>query len=255
MILVGVGFAISKMRVPLFEFLQLLSEIPWWQIVVRVVDIRFGQAMRETRDVEHGTGAIQRLGCQKEPAQSIIVCRDPILDMLDVLVEWTPADDRWMRVVALYRLQPLGCIRDRGSATSSEGDAALKAPVTKLSPHEIAQPVCVVQEALFKDLLVKPCSIEARSKTEFYVALECLVAGSGQNAIRIVALVEDETLENDRAVYLDGLALDHHAAQPRIAGEGIHDRAIGCDQSNLQIVEMRILWGPEATAIRWDVQV
>ena len=86
------------------------------------------------------------------------------------------------------------------------GTVAATAPVGELAPHQVAQPVGVVQEALLEHLLVQAGAVEAGRQAELDVAPQRLVGGRGQDAVGIEALVEHQPLEDDLAVDLDRLA-------------------------------------------------
>ena len=66
-----------------------------------------------------------------------------------------------MRVIPLNRFAPLGDKRGCWLLMIVVRAEATDAPVTKLTPDDVAQTVCVVEEALFKDLLVEACAIKA----------------------------------------------------------------------------------------------
>ena len=155
-------------------------------------------------------------------------------DRLPRLVERAPADDAGMRVVALQHLQPLGdVVRPGLLMLAVQRPHLAAAPVAELAPHDVAQPVGVVEEALLEDLLVQPRAVEARGLAQLDVADQRLVAGRGHDAVRVVALVEHQPLEDGLAVDLDGLAVDGDAAQAGVALHAVHHRAVGVQQLDL----------------------
>ena len=76
----------------------------------------------------------------------------------------------------------------------------IQAPVGILAPHQVAQPVAVVEETGLKDLLVEPGAIEARGKGQLDVLHQVLFRGGGVNALGIEALVQHKPLEQGLAV-------------------------------------------------------
>ena len=77
------------------------------------------------------------------------------------------------------------------------------APVSELSPAQIAQAVGMVQEPFLKHFLVQPRPIEAHFHREFDVVDEGIVGGSGHHAVRVVPLIQDKPLKHGLAVNLD----------------------------------------------------
>jgi hypothetical protein len=61
----------------------------------------------------------------------------------------------------------------------------------------------VVEESLFEDLLVQTGAIEAGVEGELDIADEGLIRWGGEDAVGVIALIEDEALEDRFAVDQD----------------------------------------------------
>ncbi len=82
-----------------------------------------------------------------------------------------------------------------------------------------------------------------------------LVAGGGQDAVRVVALVEHQALEEHFAVELDFIAFDRNAAQAGIAGGLVDDCAGSVQQDQIQVVQEGVAGLPQMPARGRDGQV
>lgn len=113
-------------------------------------------------------------------------------------------------------------------AAEIRGVGMVEAPVGILAPDEIAEAVAVVQKPRLKDLLVKPCAVEAERHRQLNIANQRGLGGRGVNSVGVEALVEDEPLEDRFFVDEKFFAVEPHAPQPEvtfhfIAAEGQSD--------------------------------
>ena len=187
---VGVGLAFGQRSHERGELLGILL------VVVAVVDVRLGHTVRIPRRVEHRPRLIHRFRRQEEAARHIVQDGDAVRDELPRLVQRAPADDGRVRVVALQRLQPL---RDVGRArllVVAIRPEAVAAPIGELAPHQVAQPIGVIEEALLEHLLMQPRAVEAGGHAQLDVAAQRLVGRRGQDAVGVIALIEHEPLED-----------------------------------------------------------
>ena len=79
----------------------------------------------------------------------------------------------------------------------------------------------MVEEALFKNLLMQSGTVETDGKGELNVVFKRFVARRSVDAIRIEALVEHQTLENRAAVDAELVAVQAHFAQTEITRDVI----------------------------------
>src|SRR5438105_1298190 len=102
----------------------------------------------------------------------------------------------------------------------------------------------MVEKALLEHLLVQTGAVEARREAELDVTPEVLVARGGHHPVGVVALVEDEPLEERGSVELHRAAVDGDAPQAGVAAGRVDGRALAVHQLEGQVVEVRIGWGP-----------
>ena len=100
-----------------------------------------------------------------------------------------------MVVVTLDRLDPFG-----EEALPCRGLCYIKSPVSCLPPNKISHLVCVIKKSLFKYLLMKSCAVISHVDRALNVSYKLRVGGSGENSVRIEALVENKSLEYGSAV-------------------------------------------------------
>ena len=132
---------------------------------------------------------------------------------------------------------------------------ATAAPVPEFSPEQIPQAVGVIKKSLFKDLLVQPRPVESGLHAQFDILPESLVAGRGLNPIRVVALIQDEPLEDRLTVQSDRFPVDGDTAQADVAARLVHQHPFAIHQAQDDIVKMRIFVRPEPPTLSRDHQV
>ena len=113
----------------------------------------------------------------------------------------------------------------------------------------------MIQEALFKYLLVQASPVETGRLAHLNVSLQGLVARRCQNTLRVKALIENQALKKCRAIELDRLSIEAEAAQASIAGEMVDHRPIRIQQLDIEIVQVRIARRPRMAAPNRDYQI
>ena len=109
--------------------------------------------------------------------------------------------------------QPLGDVLGaRPLVLAVDGAFEPAAPVAELAPHQVAELVGVVQEALLEHLLVEARAVEACRHAQLDVAAQRRVRRRGHDAFRVVALIQHQALKHHLAVEPDRLAIDAHGA-------------------------------------------
>ena len=109
-----------------------------------------------------------------------------------------------MRIIALQAFQPLrDVIGSRQLMFAIERPLATAAPIAKLAPDDIAEPIGMIKEAFLKDFLMQARAIEAGRDTQFNVFNQRGIARRRHDAVRVIALVEHQTLENRLPIDLD----------------------------------------------------
>ena len=218
-------------------------------VVVTIIDIGFGHAVRIAGGVEDGACGIHRFGRQEHAARHIVQDAGAVGHHLPRFVERTPTDNGGVRIVAGKGFKPLGDVGRPWLLVVIARAKAAAAPIAKFAPHQIAETVGMVEEAFFKDFLVQARPVEACGHAQFDVADQGFVAGRGHNAIRIVALIQHKPLKDHFAVDLDRFAVEGDAAQPSIAVGAVDHHAIFVEQLNLHGVEMGVLRRPQAAEV------
>ena len=181
-------------------------------VVVHVVDV--GLHVVVAAGINAGAGGIGGLGGQVHGAQHVVVLGAAVA--VPRLIERAPADERGVVEIALDLLQPLGQHAEHGL-----GAGVIQAPVGELAPHQVAQAVAVIEEALLEDLLMQARAIEAAGHGQFDVAHQRGVAGRGVDAVGVEALVEHRALEDGLAVDQEAVAVQAHGAQARVAVDNV----------------------------------
>jgi len=120
--------------------------------------------------------------------------------------------------------------------------------IIKVSIKE-AQPVGMVEETLLEHLLMQPRTIEAGGHAQLDVSAQCLIGRRGEDAVRVMPLIEHEPLEDRFPVQLDDRPLDADPTQPRVAGRPIHDDAVPFHQRDVEVIQERVGRAPQAAAI------
>ena len=93
----------------------------------------------------------------------------------------------------------------------------VQAPVGVLAPHQVAQPIAVVEEPGLEHLLVEPRPVKARREGQLNVLNQVLLGGGGVDAVGIEALVQHHPLEQGLAVYQELLPLEAGVPQAEVA--------------------------------------
>ena len=117
-----------------------------------------------------------------------------------------------MVVIPLQFLQPL-----RQEGVNGLGLVVVKTPVGELAPNDIAHTVTVVQIALFKDLLMGTCSVEAHIQRQLNILHQILIRRCGVNAVGIEALIQNQPLEHGFFIDEELKAVQTQGAQAKIA--------------------------------------
>src|SRR5215472_2164710 len=102
----------------------------------------------------------------------------------------------------------------------------------------------MIQEALLKDLLMQASAVKTSREAQFDIVLQCLVTRRGQHTIGIIALVENQSLEDDLVVDFDGFAIDGDAAQACIACHMVYSISGSVEQLHFQVVQVWVLRRP-----------
>src|SRR4051794_36856318 len=113
----------------------------------------------------------------------------------------------------------------------------------------------MIEETLLEDLLMETRTVKTCRETQLNITFERFIAWGSHNPIGIVALIEDEALKNDLAVDLNGFPLNSHRTQTGITTHAINCLSFRIKQRNLQIIQMGIIWRPEAAALGGDRQI
>jgi len=111
--------------------------------------------------VDHRSGGIGKLGSQEHCLRDIVQHGQPIMQDLVCFVEGAPADDGGVVVVAPEHFQPLRHEARCGLLVVPYRSGAGNAPVAELTPQQVAEPVCVVEETFLEDLLVQAGTVES----------------------------------------------------------------------------------------------
>ena len=179
-------------------------------VVVGVINVRLRHAMAMARGVQHAARSIGGLGGVKQPAGQFIQTGPFAAFRQGRFVQWTPAHDAWMRIIATEHLQPL-------LNAGGVGVVEINAPVAEFSPDQIDQSVGVIEDPLFKHLLVQPGAVEAGHQAQLDVFHQRLFRRGSQDAVAVISLIEHQALEHGLAVDLYGLAVDGYAPQADVA--------------------------------------
>ena len=119
-------------------------------IVVAIGQLAQAVHMRPAGGIQHRPRGIESAGEVYQEAHEFAVL------ILLGFVERAPADQRGVVAIALEFFQPFGQeIAPRFRARD------VQPPVGLFTPYEVAQPVAMVEEALFKDLFVQARAVEA----------------------------------------------------------------------------------------------
>ncbi len=223
-------------------------------VVVRVPDVRLRHAVRVPGRVEHRTAGVGGLGGQEHRAGHVVELGDPVVQQLVRLVQRAPADDARVAVVAFDRLEPLADVRRGRLLVVLVGVTDAGSPVAELAPDQVPEPVRVVQEPLLEHLLVQARAVEPGRQAELDVADQRLLGRRGHQALRPVPLVQHEPLEHVLAVDQDRLAVDAHRPQTGVRVGSVDHVAVGIDQLEAYVVQVRIRGVPEADAVGRDLQ-
>ena len=148
--------------------------------------------MGVARSVENGTSAIHRLRSEVHALGGVIEHCDAIPNDLPCLVKRAPSNDARMGIVSFETLQPLRHVLGTKTLVVPRNRAILAAPpVAKLSPHDVSESICVVEESLLEYLLVKTRPVEASRLAQFDVPDEMIVGRRRHPAFGVPALVKD----------------------------------------------------------------
>ena len=162
--------------------------------------------MRPAGGIQHRPRGIESAGEVYQEAHEFAVL------ILLGFVERTPADQRGVVAIALEFFQPFGQeIAPRFRARD------VQPPVGLFTPYEVAQPVAMVEEALFKDLFVQARAVEAHVHGKADITLQRRVAGRGVDAVGIEALIQHQPLEHGFAVEQQLAASESDGAHAEIA--------------------------------------
>ncbi|MBA7696162.1 hypothetical protein ES703_104804 [subsurface metagenome] len=132
------------------------------------------------------------------------------------LVQWCPSHNRGVVAVAHHDIPPFA-FQVENPLRVTEGVSS--APVREFAPRQITQPVGPIVKTLLKDLLVQAGTVKAGCHRHFDIRLQRRVAGSGPNAIRIKALVENKPQIDGFVVQIKAVAFNVKLSQ---AGVAIH---------------------------------
>ena len=97
-----------------------------------------------------------------------------------------------MGIVPFETLEPLRHVFGTGALVVPRNRAILAAPpVAELSPHDVSESICVVEESLLEYLLVKTRPVETGRLAHFDVSDEMTVGRRRHTAFGVPALVKD----------------------------------------------------------------
>lgn len=72
----------------------------------------------------------------------------------------------------------------------------VEAPVCVFAPNKIAESVRLVEKAPVENPFVQPCAVKAEALGKLDVAAERIAVRRGIDAVRIIALIENEPLKD-----------------------------------------------------------
>src|SRR5258708_38910960 len=134
-----------------------------------------------------------------------------------------------MVAIAAHDLAPLG-----GEPALVAGGVRVKAGT--LRPHKEAEPVGPVQPPRVLDLLMLARTVEAERLRKLDVAAQRLVGRRSQQPVQKVALVQDQPLDEGRAVQPEATVPGLDLAEPEVAADAI-DGLAAMAQRCLELVQ------------------